>query len=388
MRLEASNTTNKLEFIKERPTVPAFRVMDIDGVPIDPNFEPEITKEKALDIYKNMIVSNTIDQYLHEAQNQGRISIYSTGYGEEAIIMTAMALEKGDMVYSQYRELSVYVQLGYPIEDIMNQCFSNKVGHGKGRQMPVHYGSKEMGLVTISSTLATQIPQAVGTAFALKREGNNNVVICYFGEGTSSEGDFHAGLNMASTIECPVIFYCRNNGYAISTPSSEQYRGDGIVGRGEGYGIKSMRIDGNDVWAVYAATKEAREYASKHNKPVLIEAMTYRIGNHTTSDDSKAYRSKEEVEMMRKHDPILRLRKYMKNKNWLDSEMDRKYVEDTKEMVLKTLKKAEEELKPKIEYLYTDVYDEMPPNLKSQFESTQRLVEKYPDYYKVKDFET
>lgn len=140
--------------------------------------------------------------------------------------------------------------------------------------MPVHYGSKALNFVTISSPLSTQMPQAAGAAYALK--GKNRVVICYFGEGAASEGDAHAAFNFAATLNCPVLMFCRNNGYAISTPVKDQYRGDGIAGRGPGYGMNTIRVDGNDVFAVYNVTKVAKEYALKKNKPVLIEALTYR----------------------------------------------------------------------------------------------------------------
>jgi 2-oxoisovalerate dehydrogenase E1 component alpha subunit len=168
---------------------------------------------------------------------------------------------------------------------------------------------------TISSPLGTQLPQAVGAAYALKRSDRKACVICYFGDGAASEGDFHAALkynnsvqlndfSMAATTESPVIFFCRNNGYAISTPTKEQYRGDGIgmlisilpwskASRGHGYGMSTIRIDGNDTLAVYNATKEARRICIEENKPVLIEALTYRVGHHSTSDDSSAYRSKK-----------------------------------------------------------------------------------------------
>ncbi|XP_014816682.1 PREDICTED: 2-oxoisovalerate dehydrogenase subunit alpha, mitochondrial-like, partial [Calidris pugnax] len=201
----------------------------------------------------------------------GRISFYMTNYGVE---------EHGEM------QRRVLLYRGYPLELFMAQCYGNASDPGRGRQMPVHYGCRERHFVTISSPLATQIPQAVGAAYAIKRADANRAVICYFGEGAASEGDAHAGFNFAATLECPIVFFCRNNGYAISTPTSEQYRGDGIAARGPGYGLMSIRVDGNDVFAVYNATKEARRRAVAENQPFLIEAMTYRIGHHSTSDDS------------------------------------------------------------------------------------------------------
>lgn len=159
----------------------------------------------------------------------------------------------------------------------------------------------------ISSPLATQIPHAVGAAYALKLSGSPNIVACYFGEGAASEGDFHAALNIAATRACPVVFVCRNNGYAISTPTLEQYKGDGIASRGIGYGIDTIRVDGNDVMAVYAVTQAARELAVSCQRPVLVEAMSYRVSHHSTSDDSFAYRAKGDVEEWKRRDnPITR----------------------------------------------------------------------------------
>ena len=178
---------------------------------------------------KDIITLNVMDQILYDAQRQGRISFYMTNTGEEGTqIGSAAAIASDDPVFGQYREVGVLLWRGFTIPDILNQCYSNHLDPGKGRQMPIHYGSAKHHFQTISSPLGTQLPQAAGAAYALKLKGQKNVVMCYFGEGAASEGDFHAGLNMAATMEAPVIFFCRNNHYAISTTLEEQYRGDGI----------------------------------------------------------------------------------------------------------------------------------------------------------------
>ena len=178
---------------------------------------------------------------------------------------------------------------------LCNQCCGNAAEPAKGRQMPVHYGSTELNYHTISSPLATQLPHAVGAAYALKLErqmmgGEDTIALCFFGDGAASEGDFHAALNFAATTQSPVVFFCRNNGYAISTPIEEQMASDGIVARGPAYGVPAVRVDGNDVWAVRAAVAEARRMALEESTPVLVEAITYRMGHHSTSDDSQRYR--------------------------------------------------------------------------------------------------
>ncbi|GFH22113.1 branched-chain alpha-keto acid dehydrogenase E1 component alpha chain, partial [Haematococcus lacustris] len=152
--------------------------------------------------------------------------------------------------------------------------------------MPIHYGSRELCYQTISSPLATQMPHAVGAAYAMKLSGASTVAVAYFGEGAASEGDAHAALQFAATLAAPVLFICRNNGYAISTPASEQYKGDGIAGRAAGYGMAAVRVDGGDARAVYNAVAEARRLALQGSQPVLVECMSYRAGHHSTSDDS------------------------------------------------------------------------------------------------------
>ncbi|KAJ2233314.1 hypothetical protein IWW45_004282 [Coemansia sp. RSA 485] len=379
--------THTLQFASNVESIPTYQVMDTDGNVLDAANEPQVSREEALYIYKNMHVLNAMDQVLYEAQRQGRISFYMTSFGEEALIGSAAALDNKDMVFGQYREAGVLLHRGFTIEQFMNQCYSNERDLGKGRQMPVHYGTRELNFQTISSPLATQIPQAAGAAYALRRDGGKQCAVCYFGEGAASEGDFHAGLNMAATLGCPVIFYCRNNGYAISTPSVEQYRGDGIASRGIGYGIDTIRVDGNDIWAVYAATKAARKIAVEHNRPVLIEAMTYRVSHHSTSDDSSAYRSKKEVEDWSKRDnPVSRMRAWLENKGWWANGDDAEIAKSAKAEVLHAFSAAEKLKKPSIGLMFEDVYDQLPPELERERKEIDALVRKYPDYYQVHDF--
>lgn len=330
-----------------------------------------------------MITLNEMDQILYDIQRQGRISFYMTSFGEEATHFgSASALDPEDVIFAQYREAGVLMWRGFSLEDFCNQCYGNQHDSGKGRQMPVHYGSKKLNFQTISSPLATQLPQASGCAYALKLEKKNNICICYFGEGAASEGDFHAALNFAATLECPVVFFCRNNGYAISTPSHEQYRGDGIGGRGIGYGIYTIRVDGNDVFAVHNATKRAREYALKHNRPVLIEAMTYRVGHHSTSDDSTRYRTKEEIEQHTgERSAMHRTRRYLERKGLWNEELEKETKKEARKNVLNAVKYAESQPKPPIDDLFNDVYDEYTPNLIEQKKELDSHLEKYSDLY-------
>lgn len=215
------------------------------------------------------------------------------------------------------------------------------------------------------------------------------VVAAYFGEGAASEGDFHAALNMAATRSCPVIFICRNNGYAISTPTLEQYRGDGIASRGIGYGIDTIRVDGNDIWAVREATKKARVMALENGgRPVLIEAMTYRVSHHSTSDDSFAYRARVEVEDWKRRDnPITRLRKWMEAKGIWDDAAEKECRDAMRSEILKSFREAEGASKPPMRAMFEDVYEEMTPDLRKQMAQLKQHLEKYPDEYDCSEFE-
>ncbi|CDH60102.1 2-oxoisovalerate dehydrogenase subunitmitochondrial-like [Lichtheimia corymbifera JMRC:FSU:9682] len=379
--------TCKLDFMQHLAQgMKPYRVMDHTGSVLDDAHDPGLSKQEVTDLYSKMVTLHIMDGILYEAQRQGRISFYMTHYGEEAMIGSAAALLPRDVVFGQYREAFVLLHRGFTVQECMNQCFSNMHDGGKGRQMPVHYGSSKHNFQTISSPLGTQIPQAAGAAYALKRQGDGACTICYFGEGAASEGDFHAGLNMAATLHCPTIFFCRNNGYAISTPASEQYRGDGIAPRGIGYGIDTVVVDGNDVWAVYNATRAARAIAVEQNKPVLIEAKTYRVGHHSTSDDSTKYRDRKEVEERAQFDnPITRLRRYMEVKQWWSPEDESQLRHNIRKDVLECFKSAEQAPKPAVAELFTDVYDSIPTSLQYQQDELVELTRKYPEYYSMED---
>lgn len=200
--------STEMEFLNGMSPIPTYRVMDAEGGFFKPEHDPKLAPEMLVEVYKKMILLNMVDNILYEAQRQGRISFYMTNYGEEATHFgSAAALDSEDMVFGQYREAGVIMWRGYNLDDFMNQVYSNELDPGKGRQMPVHYGSRLLNFQTISSPLATQIPQAAGAAYALKRAGKKNCVICYFGEGAASEGDFHAAMNIAATLDCPVVFF-------------------------------------------------------------------------------------------------------------------------------------------------------------------------------------
>ena len=363
-------------------TIPTLTILDADGKLRKNAHEPAIDKATALKIYENMTYIRVLDERMVAAQRQGRLSFYLTCTGEEASVVGSIAgFKSHDMVMSQYREQAALRYRGFSSEQFMNQLLSNDLDLGKGRQMPIHYGSRELNYMTISSPLATQIPQAAGYAYGQKLVGKDACTICYFGDGAASEGDFHAGLNMAAVSNCPVVFVVRNNGYAISTPTSEQFAGDGIAPRGIGYGISSIRVDGNDILAVYAASVEARRLALQTNAPVIIETMSYRLGAHSTSDDPSSYRHADEEEIWRQKDPILRMKRWLLDKGWWSDQQDHQLKTQYKKEILDALKSQEKRPSPPLSGLITDVYKTPPLHLRQQYTELLNHIAKYPDHY-------
>ncbi|KIJ46420.1 hypothetical protein M422DRAFT_74898 [Sphaerobolus stellatus SS14] len=383
-----SPITTELRFLNsvtpDGSQIPTFRVLDGYGKVIEGAPEPELDESTARKLYETMSLLPQLDNVLYNSQRQGKISFWMTSHGEEATIVgSAAALNPSDEVLGQYREMGVLLWRGFTIDSVMNQCFGNSSDHGtKGRQMPVHFGSPEHHFHTISSPLATQIPQAAGVGYALKRDPNRrgkNIAACYFGEGAASEGDFHAGLLLASTIPSPTLFLVRNNGFAISTPAQEQYYGDGIAARGPGYGIDTVRVDGNDVLACLAAVRDARRRCLEQGRAVLVEFMTYRVGHHSTSDDSFAYRARQEVEDRKRIDnPLARLRLYMESQKWWDASEEEALKVKQRREVLEGFKRAESMKRWELQELFSDIYaGEQPWNLKEQKEELAGLLRKY-----------
>jgi 2-oxoisovalerate dehydrogenase E1 component alpha subunit len=363
-------------------SIPILSVLQANGSLTKGAVASNISQHLAEKIYRDMVYIRTLDERMVGAQRQGRLSFYMTCTGEEASVAgTIAAFKQEDMVMGQYREQVALRFRGFTTEQFMNQLFSNADDLGKGRQMPVHYGCRDLHFMTIRSPLATQIPQAAGYAYGQKLAGNKACTLCYFGDGAASEGDFHAGLNMAAVLKSPVVFVVRNNGYAISTPSSEQFASDGIAPRGVAYDIKTIRVDGNDIFAVYAAAVEARKIAVEQQQPVLIETMSYRLGAHSTSDDPNGYRSPAEEEKWRQKDPINRMKNWLIKQQWWDESRDEKLHQEFRSEILAELKLAEKRPKPPLEDLINDVYKTPPRHLVEQFKSLEDHIAKYPDSY-------
>ncbi|KAK8642892.1 hypothetical protein V6N13_012217 [Hibiscus sabdariffa] len=377
--------TSEMNFISEssQTRVPCYRVLDDDGELIPDSHFQQVSEEVAVKMYSKMVSLQIMDTIFYEAQRQGRISFYLTSAGEEAInIASAAALSEQDIILPQYREPGVLLWRGFTLQEFADQCFGNKADYGKGRQMPIHYGSKKHNFFTISSPIATQLPQAAGIAYSLKMDNKKACVVSYIGDGGTSEGDFHAGLNFAAVMEAPVIFFCRNNGWAISTNVSEQFRSDGIVVKGRAYGIRSIRVDGNDALAVYTAVSAAREMAVNEHRPILIEALTYRVGHHSTSDDSTKYRKLDEIVYWKNaRNPVNRFRNWVQSNGWWSEQQETQLRNRVRKQLLEAIQVAEKAEKPPLAEMFRDVYDYPPSNLEEQEKYLRETISRHPIDY-------
>ncbi|CAJ2667631.1 unnamed protein product [Trifolium pratense] len=377
--------TSEMRFISDtsHKRVPCYRVLDDDGELMTHTNHVQVSKELAVRMYSEMVTLQTMDSIFYEVQRQGRISFYLTSMGEEAVnIASAAALSSDDIILPQYREPGVLLWRGFTLQQIAHQCFGNTNDLGKGRQMPIHYGSNKHNYFTVSSPIATQLPQAVGAAYSLKMDGKNACAVTFCGDGATSEGDFHAGMNFAAVMEAPVIFIIRNNGWAISTPVEDQFRSDGIVVKGQAYGIWSIRVDGNDALAVYSAVHTAREIAIKEQRPVLIEALSYRVGHHSTSDDSTKYRPIDEIEYWKmERSPVNRFKRWVERNGWWSDKDELELRSSVRKQLMHAIQVAEKAQKPPLEDLFTDVYYQLSSNLEEQEKLLRKAIEKHPKDY-------
>lgn len=348
-------------------STPTSRILRPDGTIEQGRQAPPLPPEDLIRLYKLMLLNRRFDERMITLQRQGRIGFFIGSAGEEAaIIGSAFALEETDWIVPCYRELGAALVRGYPLFELICQFFGNASDLSKGRQMPNHYGNAGIRFASVSSPVGTQIPQATGLSLAIKIRGGSEVVIVYFGDGATSQGDFHVGLNFAGVYKTPTIFFCRNNQWAISTPWQSQTAAENFTVKAEAYGIAGTRVDGNDLFGVYEATRQAAEKARRGDGPTLIEAVTYRLGGHSTSDDPKAYREEQVVEEWKRQDPLVRLHTYLIAQGlWAESD-DQAAEDEIKTTIQENLRRAERVGLPPVESLFEDVYDVQPWHLREQ----------------------
>jgi len=337
-----------------------------------------------------MMRTQEFDKIFLDAQRQGRVPFYLTSRGEEAAAVgSAAALHPTDWMLPQYREMGALFWRGFSFEEVANQLVANSKDTAHGRQLGMHLGSRAKHVITISSPLGTQCPQAAGVAFAMKQMARPQVAVAYFGEGCASEGDIPSALNIAAVHGCPTIFFCRNNGYAISTHADEQYVGDGIAPRGLAYGMPTIRVDGNDILAVAAATHEARRIGLELGRPTMIEAMTYRIGAHSTSDDDSKYRKPNapvegwdsERAFWEARSPVVRYGRYLHSRGWFNGQMEYTVRSTARRHAIDALNAAHGVAAPDLRHLFTDVYDELPWVLQEQQRALKEVIHAHRDSY-------
>ena len=347
-----------------------IRVLDDDAKAVgawNPRLDPELLRKGLRD----MVLTRAYDDRMVRLQRQGKISFYMKSTGEEATsIAYALALERDDMCFPSYRQQGLLIARGYPLIDMMCQCYSNSRDPEKGRQPPIMYSSREYGFFTISGNLGTQFPQAVGWALASAYKGDDRIAVSWIGEGATAEGDFHHALNFAAIYRAPVILNVVNNQWAISSFQ-------GIAGgeestfasRAIGYGLPGLRVDGNDFLAVYAAAQWAAERARANKGATLIELYTYRAEGHSTSDDPNRYRPSDEWSAWPLGDPIERLKRHMIGIGVWSDKQHQELAEEAVTLVRAAQREAEtigtmsEGAKLPKQTMFEDVYKEMPWHL-------------------------
>ena len=353
-----------------------LRVILSDGTRND-KLEPNLPEVDLKRIYRSMLQTRMFDSKCLNMQRQGRIGFYVPCAGQEAAqVGSAFALDEEDWVLPTYRDTGVAFCRGVPLAKLFAHLMGNKNDEMMGRQMPNHWGFKSFNFVSIASTIAAHLPVAVGIAMAIKLRKENKVVMAWHGEGATSEGDFHAAYNFAGVYKSPVVFVCENNGWAISLPSWKQTASPTFAEKATAYGFEGVRVDGNDVLAVYAAARKAVEKARRGGGPTMVECLTYRMGPHSTSDDPNRYRTKEEIEDWRKKDPIERFRSYLEARGYWTKEYEeslRREIEGELNSAILEQEKIEE---PDLRTMFEDVYSEMPDQIKEQYAEELKFSEK------------
>eukprot|EP01059_Diplonema_ambulator_P032340 TRINITY_DN6304_c0_g1_i2.p2 TRINITY_DN6304_c0_g1~~TRINITY_DN6304_c0_g1_i2.p2 ORF type:complete len:410 (+),score=133.35 TRINITY_DN6304_c0_g1_i2:1760-2989(+) len=376
------------EFKRDVGEFTVLQQMGTDGKPL-PGIEMPFSWEDAIRMYECMVRSSVYDVALNEMQRQGRITFYCTNHGEEAAsTASGAALELEDMVWPQYRELGMFLWRGLDAQHVVDCCMGNEGDDAKGRALPVHYMLPNANVQVVHAVLGTHIAQAPGAGYAYKLNGEKRCAVAYFGDGAASEGDALSALNYASVLKSQTIFICRNNGYSISTPVSDQYAGDGIAARGAAFDIPTIRIDGNDVFAVYNGVKAARKHCVENSEPVLVELMTYRVGDHTTSDNSSAYRTDVEVQgkCVDGKLPIDRFRLYLEGSGKWNAELEKELRGKAQKEIMAAMKSGEQKLRANPTEMFTDMYDKMPWHLQEQHDAMHEHIRNNRDRYNVSKY--
>ena len=334
-------------------------ILDKDGN-VNKGLEPKVEDATLVRAYKAMVYTRIADDKSVRLQRQGRMGAYPPSRGQEASqIGPALALEKGDWLVWAFREMGALLLQGIPLWRILLYWMGNEEGS---------VFESEVNITPSVVPVGSQIPHAAGISYAFKYRKEAKVVLCYFGDGATSEGDFHEGLNFAGAMRTPSVFLCQNNQYAISMPRKMQTASPTLAQKACSYGFKGILVDGNDVLGLYAAAKEAVDRARKGDGPTLIESFTYRMGDHTTSDDATRYRLAEETAYWTARDPIARFRTYLGARGLWDDKKEKDWLDEASRQVEEEVKKAESHAPPTLDDAFVHTYATMPEGLREQLE--------------------
>jgi len=336
-----------------------FQILDEDGV-YDPANTTRFDKTLSLDLYRGMLWARLMDKQFMALQRQGTIGFYAESIGQEASAIGAgAALESQDWLVPALREHAAGIYRGMSFDNFVAQLFGNANDVTQGRQMPLHPSDPSTHYVNMSSCIATQIPHAVGIAMGIQAKGSHNeVCMGFMGDGATSEGEFHVSMNFAGVRKSPVVMVCQNNQWAISTPGTGQTASETIAIKGLGYGIESLRADGNDILAVYEVSKYAVNKARRGGGPTFIELLTYRVSAHTSSDDPSRYRDESVTEVWRdQRDPLVRMRAFLGKNNWLSEAEHEAMVAQIEATVRETVARQREADMPALRTMIEDVFE-------------------------------
>jgi pyruvate dehydrogenase E1 component alpha subunit len=350
-------------------TIEYLSILD-ENAKLDEPLAPKLSADDLRTIYRYMLMARRTDERMLTMQRQGRMGTFPQSAGHEAVSMgAAFAITASDWQVPAYRELAGMLYRGWGIEHFM--LYWN--GYEEGARMPDHVFD-----LPICVPIATQLLHAVGIGMAINIKKEKKVVLTFFGDGASSEGDCHEALNFAAVFQAPVVFVCVNNQYAISVPLSRQMRSETVAQRAIAYGMPGIKVDGNDVLAVYAATKEAVERARSGGGPTLIEALTYRLTPHTTADDPKRYRTEEEYKLWNNREPLKRMRKFLEGKNLLNTEQEAALEAEIDASIKQAMQRAEaiaksEEASNPLT-MFDHLYSDIPKVLQAQREELSKRL--------------
>ena len=346
------------KYVVEECAVEYVQVLDKNGK-ADKKLEPKLESELLKQMYELMMLTREFDRVALSLQREGRLGVYAPVFGQEAAqIGSALALKSSDWSVPSFREWGVYIARGIPLKLL----YLYSMGHHEGGRIPKGHND-----LTVSIPVASQLPHAVGLGYAAAYRKQQVAVMTFFGDGGTSEGDFHEAMNFAGIFHTPTVFFCQNNGFAISVPREWQTASKTLAQKACAYGFEGVQVDGNDVLAVYNVTKAALEKARAGKGPTLIEAVTYRCGPHTTADDPSKYRKEVEAKKICElNDPILRFRKYLQAKKVWTEKYEKAVVDEVKKKVADAVTAAQQEPPVAVEDLFTYVYEKMPAHLSEQ----------------------